>query len=59
MGYRIQIFQGEKKLLDLASNMHIGDARQEAVETMAMLGADYALILDTDGQLVDRLKRSA
>jgi hypothetical protein len=59
MAYRIQVFQGDNKLLDLASNMPLADTREDAVEAITLLQAEYALILDTDGQLIDRLKRSA
>ncbi|MBA2588511.1 MAG: hypothetical protein H0U98_07790 [Alphaproteobacteria bacterium] len=60
MGYRIQVFQSDdNKLLDLASNVPLADTREDAVEAITMLKAEYALILDTDGQLIDRLKRSA
>jgi hypothetical protein len=60
MGYRIQVFQSDdNKLLDLASNVPLADTREDAVEAITMLKAEYALILDTDGQLIDRLKRNA
>ena len=49
MGYRIQIFQDDRKLLDLASNKPLPDTRAEAVDAVDLLKADYALILDTDG----------
>ena len=59
MAYRIQVFQGDRKLLDLASNSPLPDAREEAVKAVDMLKADYALIVDASGAVIDRLKRSA
>jgi hypothetical protein len=59
MTYRIQIFQANRKLLDLASNRPLPDVREEAVDAVGMLKADYALILDANFQVVDRMKRSA
>jgi len=58
MAYRIQVFIGNHKLVDLACNRPLPDAREEAVEAIDMLNADYALILDVYGQQMDRMKRS-
>jgi hypothetical protein len=59
MAYRIQIFLGDRKVVDLASNRPLSDTREEALDAMTMLNGDYALILDEAGQLIDRMKRSA
>jgi len=58
MAYRIQVFLRDRKLLDLACNRPLPDAREEAVQAIDMLNADYALILDVYGSQVDRIKRS-
>jgi hypothetical protein len=59
MAYRIQLFRTDLKLADLASNRPLPDAREEAVNFIDMFDADYALIVDGAGQLIDRMKRSA
>jgi hypothetical protein len=59
MTYRIQIFQANRKLLELTSNRPLPDTKEEAVDAIDMLKGDYALILDADFQVVDRMKRSA
>jgi hypothetical protein len=59
MLYRIQLFRGDIKMADLASNRSLADTREDAVDAIDMFKAEYALILDGEGQLVDRLKRSA
>jgi hypothetical protein len=59
MIYRIQLFRGDIKIADLASNRPLADTREDAVDAIDMFKAEYALILDGDGQLIDRLKRSA
>ena len=59
MAYRIQVFQGGRKLLDLASNEPLADTREAAVNAMSMLKGDYVLILDEAKQVVDRMKCSA
>ena len=58
MNYRIQIFRAELRLLDLACNRSLSEAREEAVAAVDMLNGDYALILDIFGRQLDRLKRS-
>ena len=59
MAYRIQLFRGDLKMADLASNRPLADTREDAVDAIDLFNADYTLILDGDGQLIDRLKRSA
>ena len=59
MTYRIQLYRGEIKVADLASDRPLGDTREDAVDACSLFKADYALILDENGQLIDRLKRSA
>jgi hypothetical protein len=59
MAYRIQLFRGDIKMADLASNRPLADTREDAVDAIDLFNAEYALILDGDGQLIDRLKRSA
>jgi hypothetical protein len=59
MGYRIQYFRDDLKTGDIASDKPLAETRENAVDWMALFGADYALILGENGQLVDRLKRSA
>jgi hypothetical protein len=59
MVYRIQLFLGDLKLADLASDGPLADTRADAVDSIDLFKAEYALILDGDGQLIDRLKRSA
>ena len=59
MAYRIQLFRGDIKMADLASDRPLADTREDAVDAIDLFKADYALILDGDGQLIDRLKRSA
>jgi hypothetical protein len=58
MPYRLQIFKGGQKVLDLASNTPLPDAREEAVDAMNMLKGDYALIVDEAHQIIERLKCS-
>jgi hypothetical protein len=59
MAYRIQFFRDDLKTGDIASDKSLAETRENAVDWMDLFGADYALIVDEDGQLVDRLKRSA
>ena len=59
MAYRIQLFRGDIKVADLASDQPLPDTREDAVDACDLFKAEYALILDENGQLVDRLKRSA
>ena len=59
MAYRIQVFIGDRKLVDLACNRPLAYAREEALEAIDMLEADYALILDVYAQQMDRIERSA
>jgi hypothetical protein len=59
MAYRIQLYRGDIKVADLASDRPLPDTRQDAVDACDLFNAEYALILDEDGQMVDRLKRSA
>jgi hypothetical protein len=59
MAYRIRLFRGDLKLADLASDKPLPDTREDAVDAIDLFKADYALILDDTGQLIDRLKRSA
>jgi hypothetical protein len=59
MTYRLRVFRNDRKLLDLASNRPLPDAREEAVDAMNMLKGDYFLIVDEADQLIDRMKRSA
>ena len=59
MAYRIQLFRGDIKMADLASNRPLADTREDAVDAIDLFKAEYALILDADGQMIDRLKRSA
>jgi hypothetical protein len=59
MAYRIQIYRDERMLLDLASNRPLPDTREEAVDAVDMLKADYALILDANFHVIERMKCSA
>jgi hypothetical protein len=59
MTYRIHVFLADRKLADLACDKPIPDVRADAVEAIALLNADYALIVDLQGRQMDRLKRSA
>ena len=58
MAYRLQIFRDGQKVLDLASQSPLPDAREEAVDVMNMLKGDYVLIVDEADQIIERLKCS-
>jgi hypothetical protein len=57
--YRIQYFRDDIKIGDIASDKSLAETLENAIDLMQLFAADYALIVDEDGQLVDRLKRSA
>jgi hypothetical protein len=59
MAYRIRYFRGDIKMGDIASDKSLVETREVAVEQMDFFRADYALIVDGDGNLVERVKRSA
>ncbi len=59
MVYRIQVFLGEQKLVDLASDKPLADTREDAVDAVNLFHGEYVLIVDEAGQLIDRMKRSA
>ena len=59
MTYRIHVFLALRKLADLACDKSIADVRADAIDAIALLNADYALIVDLQGQQMDRLIRSA
>jgi hypothetical protein len=56
--YRIQYFRGDIKIGDIASDKSLAETLENAIDLMDLFAADYALIVDADGQLVDRVKRS-
>ncbi len=59
MAYRIQVFRGDQKMLDLASNRSLPETREEALDAMTLLNGDYTLIVDEAEQVIERMKRSA
>ena len=59
MTYRIQYFRDDLKIGDIASDKSLAETLENAVDLMDLFGAEYALIVDEDGQLVDRVKRSS
>lgn len=59
MAYRIQYFRGDIKLGDIAADKPLPDTREDAVKYMRLFKAEYALIVDGSGEVIDRLKRTA
>jgi hypothetical protein len=59
MAYRIRYFRDEVMVGDIAADKPLPDAREDAVKYMGLLEAEYALIVDNSGEIIDRLKRSA
>ncbi len=59
MVYRIRYFQEEVKMGDIASEKSLAETRAEAFEQMDLFRADYALIVDPAGEVIERVYRSA
>jgi hypothetical protein len=59
MAYRIQYFRHEVKVGDIAAHKPLPDTREDAVKYMRLFKAEYALIVDGSGAIVERLKRTA
>ena len=58
MAYRIQVLRNDALVASIPSDGPLPDTRERAVEVIELFKADYALILDANGVMVDRLKRS-
>ncbi len=59
MVYRIRYFQRDVKMGDIASDKSLAETREDAVDQMDLFAADYALIVDHAGQVIERVLRSA
>lgn len=59
MAYRIQYFRDDVMVSDIAADKPLPDTREDAVKYMSLFRAEYALILDKGGEVIDRLKCSA
>jgi hypothetical protein len=59
MAYRIQYFRDDVMVGDIAADKPLPDTREDAVKYMVLLNAEYALIVDESGEMIDRLKRTA
>ena len=59
MAYRIRYFCDDVLVGDIAADKPLPEAREDAVEYMGLLKAEYALIVDENGEIIDRLKCTA
>jgi hypothetical protein len=55
MTYRIQLFRDDLRTGDIPSDGLLADTRQDTMDAIDLFKADYALILDDAGQVVERI----